>query len=57
MEITRSGSIIHLSMDVDEADAVSDDLGGIRASEISAAGDQLHSLLAELPAEEARHVA
>lgn len=57
MEITRTGSTIHLSMEVDEADAVSDDLGGIRASEISAAGDELHSLLAELPAEEARHVA
>lgn len=45
MEITRTGSTIHLSMELDEADAVSDDLGGIRASEISAAGDQLHGLL------------
>lgn len=45
MEITRTGSTVHLSMELDEADAVSDDLGGIRASEISAAGDQLHGLL------------
>lgn len=45
MEITRTGSTTHLSMEPDEVAALLDDLGGIRASEISAAGDQLHGLL------------
>lgn len=36
---------VQVSLSAEEAAAICDDLGGIRASEVSAAGDQLHSLL------------
>ena len=42
---TSTSDTVQVSMSVDEADAVCDDLGDIRASEISAAGDELHGLL------------
>lgn len=45
MQISRTGTTIHLTIDAEEAVAVGEDLGGIRASEISAAGDELHRLL------------
>lgn len=45
MLLTHSDDAVQVSMSVEEADAVADDLGGIRASGISAAGDQLHGLL------------
>lgn len=45
MLLTQSDDIVQVSMSAEEADAICDDLGGIRASEISAAGDQLHTLL------------
>ncbi|MCZ7413110.1 hypothetical protein [Streptomyces sp. WMMC897] len=45
MQITiRNGKTI-VELDHDEAAAVRDDLGDIRASQISAAGDRLHRLL------------
>lgn len=46
MEIRRTSTgTIHVAMTVEEAAAVRDDLGQIWASKISAAGDQMHSLL------------
>ena len=55
MHITKTGSRVRLTMDAEEAVAIGEDLGGIRASEISAAGDELHRMLdaATEPATEA----
>jgi hypothetical protein len=46
MQIRRnSNGTIHVALTAEEAAAVRDDLGQIWASKVSAAGDQLHSLL------------
>ncbi|MFI1787398.1 hypothetical protein ACH40D_02875 [Streptomyces olivaceoviridis] len=45
MEIRRTADTVHVAMTVEEAAAVRDDLGQIWASKVSAAGDQMHSLL------------
>ncbi|MFG2780787.1 hypothetical protein ACGFY7_23405 [Streptomyces prunicolor] len=45
MRIARHGDTVHVTLTTEEAEAVRDDLGQIWASKISAAGDQLHSLL------------
>lgn len=45
MQITKSGTRIRLVMDTEEAVAIGEDLGGIRASQISAAGDEMHRML------------
>lgn len=47
MKLTTTTTAIRVSLTVEEASAVRDDLGGIRASEISAAGDYLHEILGE----------
>jgi hypothetical protein len=46
VQINRtSNGTIHVALTTEEAAAVRDDLGQIWASKVSAAGDQLHSLL------------
>jgi hypothetical protein len=45
MQIRRTADTIHVTLTAEQAAAVRDDLGQIWASKISAAGDQLHSLL------------
>lgn len=46
MEIRRTSTgTVHIAMTAEQAAAVRDDLGQIRASEVSAAGDEMHSLL------------
>ncbi|MEU2316591.1 hypothetical protein ACFY7X_13600 [Streptomyces althioticus] len=49
MDITRTDNgTIQVTLTTEEAEAVRDDLGQIWASKVSAAGDQLHSLLASV---------
>lgn len=48
VSVSRVPGGVRVELPADEAGAVCDDLGGIRASEISAAGDQLHGLLLDL---------
>jgi hypothetical protein len=46
VDITRTDNgTIQVTLTTEEAEAVRDDLGQIWASKVSAAGDQLHSLL------------
>jgi hypothetical protein len=45
VDITRTGDNITVTLTAEEAEAVRDDLGDMWADKISAAGDQLHSLL------------
>ncbi|MFG2372592.1 hypothetical protein ACGFY9_14075 [Streptomyces sp. NPDC048504] len=45
MKINRTADAIHVTLTAEEAEAVRDDLGQIRADKVSAGGDQLHSLL------------
>ncbi|MEV7492228.1 hypothetical protein AB0O08_15915 [Streptomyces anulatus] len=45
MQIARAANTVRVTLTAEEAEAVRDDLGQIWANEISAAGDQLHSLL------------
>lgn len=52
MRVVRVPGGVRIDLPADEAGAVCDDLGGIGASEISAAGDELHGLLLELVADE-----
>ena len=47
MRLTTTSNAICVSLTAEETAAICDDLGGIRASEISAAGDYLHELLKE----------
>lgn len=51
MEIQRTSTTIRITLTTEEAEAVRDDLGAIWASKISAAGDQLHSLLESVTTE------
>jgi hypothetical protein len=53
MKIDRtSNGTIHVALTDEEAAAVRDDLGQIWASKVSAAGDQLHSLLESVTEDE-----
>lgn len=45
MQITRTNDTVHVTLTAEEAEAVRDDLGQIWADQVSAAGDQPHSLL------------
>jgi hypothetical protein len=46
MHVTHSSTgTIHIALTIEEAAAVRDDIGQLWASQISAAGDQLHGLL------------
>lgn len=45
MQIDRTADTIRVTLTAEEAEAVRDDLGQIWAGKVSAAGDQLHSLL------------
>lgn len=54
MNITRHGDHVHVTLTAEEAEAVRDDLGQIRASKVSAGGDQLHSLLESVTGDEAQ---
>jgi hypothetical protein len=45
MQIRRDADTVTVTLTAEQAAAVRDDLGQIWASRISAAGDQLHSLL------------
>lgn len=48
MRVTSIPGGVRIDLPAEDAGAVCDDLGGITASEISAAGDQLHGRLVEL---------
>ncbi|GAA3113621.1 hypothetical protein [Streptomyces echinatus] len=53
MQINRtSNGTVHVALTVEEAAAVRDDLGQIWASQVSTAGDQLHSLLESVTEDE-----
>ncbi|MFW3474391.1 hypothetical protein [Streptomyces microflavus] len=45
MQIDRTADTVRVTLTAEEAEAVQGDLGQIWANKISAAGDQLHSLL------------
>lgn len=53
MQIDRTNGTVRVTLTAEEAEAVRDDLGQIWASKVSAAGDQLHSLLESVTAEDA----
>jgi hypothetical protein len=51
MRITLANNeSVQITLTAEEAEAVRDDLGGIWASKVSTAGDQLHSLLESVTA-------
>ncbi|XQE87404.1 hypothetical protein ACN24M_20385 [Streptomyces microflavus] len=49
MQIDRTADTVRVTLTAEEAEAVQGDLGQIWANKISAAGDQLHSLLETPP--------
>lgn len=51
MQIDRTSNTIRVTLTAEEAEAIRDDLGQIWASKVSAAGDQLHSLLESVTTE------
>lgn len=51
MEINRTGDTVRVTLTAEEAEGVRDDLGEIWADKVSAAGDQLHSLLESITSE------
>ncbi|MGW5431862.1 hypothetical protein ACWET9_32385 [Streptomyces sp. NPDC004059] len=54
MQIRRTSTgTVHVVLAAEEAAAVRDDLGQIWASKVSAAGDQLHSLLESVTEDDA----
>ena len=57
MQIDRTNNTVRVTLTAEEAEAVRDDLGQIWASKVSAAGDQLHSLLESVTDEETHVVA